>query len=54
MSIGSPTGMTFRVITDTAELFNLEAEWADLWAADSSATIFGSPDWLLTWLLVYW
>jgi len=54
MSIGSPTSITFRVITDTAELFTLEAEWADLWAADPSATIFQSPDWLLTWIQVYW
>lgn len=37
------------ITTDPARLYEVSAEWCQLWERDPSATVFASPDWAICW-----
>ncbi|MCI0637550.1 MAG: GNAT family N-acetyltransferase [Gemmataceae bacterium] len=47
------SGLTFRLVTDFAELHNLAAAWQALLDASVSAEPMLAPDWLLPWWRIY-
>src|SRR5689334_639647 len=51
---GLSVPLELQELSSQDELAAIEEEWRDLWRADTSATPFQSPDWLIPWTRWLW